>query len=209
MRMHLKNRKLKLKRVGLIKNIKFNSKNLIIFLVSFAIISLILGIIFFLILNNADKLSSLNTNYFETKEYDYIVLFRNNFLENTFNFFLIWVLGLSIIGIIFILVIYFFHFFTVGFSIASIFSKYGIKGILGTLLYLFPSKIIYLIVLFFLSFFAIKISYKFLKLCFGKEEITIKKEMNIYFKVIVFGFIMSLLITLLEIFIDPFFLKLF
>lgn len=209
MRMHLKNKKLKINKFSFTKNIKFNSKNLFIFLIAFSVIAFILGIIFFLVLNSSDKLSNDASSFFKIKDnYNYIILFRNSFLENTFNTFLIWVLGLSIIGIILILVIYFFHFFSLGFSIASIFSKYSFKGILGSLLYLFPSKICYCLVLFLLTFFSIKMSYKLLKICFGKEE-SLKKDMNKYFKILVFTFIMALFISLLEIFIDPFFLKLF
>lgn len=210
MRMHLKNKKLKLKRIR--PKIKFTSKNLFIFLVSLFLVALLSGIIFFFLLNSSDKLSSTTdiTSYFKIKNnLNYVHLLKNSFLGNTFNIFLIWVLGLSVIGVLLIIVIYFFHGFSLGFSIAAIFSKYGFKGIFGTFTYLFPSKICYLIILFFTSFFAIKISYKLIKLCFGGEDINMRKEMNTYFKLLLFSFISAILISLLEVFIDPFFIKLF
>ena len=75
--------------------------------------------------------------------------------------------------------------------------------------YIFPSKIIYIITLFLLTFFAIKISYKLIKLCFTKEEINIKTEIEKYFKILLFSFITILFITLTTVFIDPLLIKLF
>ena len=212
MRMHLRNKKLKLNKGKYLKKIKFNSKNLFIFLLSLSVVAIIFGVIFFFILSSSDKVSSSSsiTDYFTIKDnYNYISLLKNSILENTFNIFLIWILGLSVIGVIVTIVIYFFHMFSIGFSIASIFSKYGAKGILGSICYLVPSKVCYIIVLFLLTFFAIKISYKLIVLCFGKEEIDMKKEMRKYFKIIIFAFISILFISILEVFIDPFFIKLF
>ena len=99
--------------------------------------------------------------------------------------------------------------FSIGFAIASIFGQYGIKGSVGMLCYLIPSKICYMIVLFLLTFFAIKISYKIIKLCFTKEEINIKEEIRKYFKILLFSFIAMLAISIMEIFIDPLLIKLF
>ena len=211
MRMHLKNKKIKLKRPKYIKRIKFTSKNLFIFLISLSITAFILGIVFFFILNSTDKLGNSSIDdYFTIKDnYNYLSLFRDSILENTFNIFLIWVLGLSVIGVFITVIIYFFHIFSIGFNIAFIFSKYGFKGIIGTLCYIFPSKICYILVLFLLTFFAIKISYKLISLCFLKKEIDMKKEMHKYFKIILFSFIAIIFISLLEMFIDPFFIKIF
>ena len=74
---------------------------------------------------------------------------------------------------------------------------------------MFPSRILYLIVLFLLTFYSIKISYKIIKLCFTKEEVYIKKEIKVYFKVLLFFFITMIGISFVEVFIDPTFIKLF
>ena len=203
--MRLKNKELKLKKIP---KIKFSSKNLFIFLISLFIVGLLTGIIFFLLMNNIDKNSIIDSNqYFNIDNSNYITSFRNNLLENTFNIFLIWILGLSVIGVIFVIIIYFFHAFSLGLTLASIVTKYKLKGIIGIFCYIFPSKICYLLILFLLSFFSIKISYKIIKVCFSKEKIDIKQDINKYFKILLFSFISILLISLLKIFIDPIFLN--
>lgn len=209
MKMNLKNksiRKIKISRI------KLTSKNLFIFLISFSIIALIVGMLFYYFLNNGDKDLAHNnvTSIFGLKEsYDYLNLLKTSLLQNTFNTFMIWLLGISVIGVIASIFIYFCEVFSIGFTIASIFGEYGIKGILASFCYLVPSKICYLVIVFLLTFFAIKISYKIIRLCFTNEDIKIKEEIRKYFKVLLFSFIAMIAISLMEVFIDPFLIKLF
>ncbi len=212
MRMNLKNKKYRSFRVMRFNKIKITSKNLFIFLVSFSIIAIILGIIFYFFLNESDKSLAITnmSNYFSIADnYNYFNAITESFLENTFNVFLIWILGISVIGIVAVIFIYFCQMFSIGFFIASIFGKYGVKGILGTLAYLFPSNICYVVLFFILTFFAIKISYKFITLCFGKEEVNIKEEIRKYFKILLFSFIVMIAVVLLEVFVDPIVIKIF
>ena len=184
MRMNLKNKSIK-KRSS--KSIRLNSKNLFIFLVSFSVITIIIGIVFYLLMSHSDKetVDNVVKNNFEIKNsYNYLVLLKKSILSNTFNIFLIWILGISVIGVVANVFIYFSHMFSIGFTVASIVSVYKTKGILYSLLYLIPSKICYLIVLFILTFYSIRISYKIFKLCFTSEEVNIKKEMKRYFKIL-------------------------
>ena len=212
MRMHLKNRKIRLKRINSINKINFNSKTLFIFLISLSLVALISGIIFYFVLNGADKnaIDKSISNIFNIKHnYNYFKIFKDSFLENNFNIFLIWVLGLSVIGIFINIIIYFFHIFTLGFNIAAIMSNYGIKGLIGSFCYLFPSKVCYVTTLFIITFFSIKISYKIITFLFLKKDFNIRNSMNSYFKFLFFAFIVVVFICLLETFIDPFFIKLF
>ena len=209
MKMNLKNRNLR----GIkIKAMRLTSRNLFIFLFSFSVVTLIIGIIFYFFLNTNDKaLATSNINdYFTIGEnYSYFNLFKDSIINNTFNIFLIWILGLSVIGVIANIFIYFFQMFSIGFTLASIFGNYGFKGIVGSFCYLFPSKICYVMMLFLLTFFSIKISYKVIRLCFTSTDINIKEEMRKYFKVLLFAFIFVLVIAILEVFIDPIFIKIF
>lgn len=209
MRMNLKNRKFK--KINFC-NIKFTSKNLFIFLISFSIIAIVTGVIFYFLLSSSDK-SSVDasvSNYFVFKENpNYVNLLKDSILGNTYNIFLIWVLGISVIGVLASIFIYFCELFSIGFSLASLFNIYGVKGILASICYLFTSKVCFIIVLFILTFFSIKISYKLIKLCFTKEDINIKKEISKYFKVLLFSFIMVIVISMLKVFVDPFLIKFF
>ena len=209
MKMNLKNKNFK--KFSLNK-IKFSSKNLFIFLVSFSIFAIILGIIFYFLLSSQDK-NSINTsitNYFViNNNIDYLKELKNNILVNTYSIFIIWILGISVIGILASVFLYFCELFSIGFSLAAIINTYSAKGIIYSIIYLFPSKICYLIVLFILTFFSIKISYKIIRICFTKDEIDIKKEISKYFKVLLFSFIIIIGISMLKVFIDPFLIRSF
>lgn len=207
MRMNLKNRSKKFN-----IRFKFNSKNLFIFLVSFSILSFIIGILFYFLVSSDDK-SSINSvviNNFKIKSsYNYLLILKNNLLSNTYNIFLIWVLGISVIGIIGVLFIYFCELFSLGFTTSAMFYTYKGRGILAFLCYIFPSKIIYVILLFLITYFAIKISYKVFILCFTNDDINIKLEIKKYFKVLLFVWILVVCVSILSVFVDPIFIKLF
>lgn len=203
--------KLKIKKRKIFR-IKLTSKNLFIFLISFSLITLILGMIFFLFLNSSDRQTAINNviDYFKVSDnYNYLKLLKNSFLENTFNTFLIWILGISVIGIIATIFIYFCQLFSIGFTIASIFSNYGIKGLFASFVYLFPSRLFYIATLFMLTFFAIKISYKIILLCFSNKDINLKAEVQKYFNVLLYSSIVMLFISVLEVFVEPIFINLF
>ena len=194
------------------KNIKLNTRNLFIFLLSFSIVTLILGFIFYFLISSQDKenVNQVVMNNFKIKEgYNYIKLLKESIFQNMYNISLVWVLGLSVIGVIAVIFIYFCEMFSIGFTMASIISTYKTKGILGIIVYIIPSKTCYIIVLFLLSYFSIRISCRIIKLLFTKEEIKIKKDMQKYFKVLLFCFIVMVGISMLEVFVDPFFIKLF
>lgn len=211
MRMNLK-RTTKRNKIFNIKNVKLNSRNLFIFLVSFSIISLLLGIIFYFIMSSGDKESvnsAVMNNFKISNSYNYIKLLKTSIASNTYNVLLIWVLGISVIGIIANIFIYFCELFSIGFNISSIISIYKSKSLVGVLIYLFPSKIVYILMMFVLTYFSIKFSYKIVLLCFSKKSIDIKKDMHKYFKVLLFSWIVTVLISLLNVFIDPVFINIF
>lgn len=210
MRMHLKKKRNILKNIK--HSIKFNNKNLLIFLIFLFIFSFILGIIFFFFLDKGDKVlsNSIIDSYFNIKNNSSIIVpLRESILEKTFNIFLIWILGISIIGILLVIVIYFFHGFSLGYTLSSLIYKYKIKGIIYFIGYISVSKIIFIFLIFLITFFSIKVSYKFIKLCFSKQDINIKPYINKYFKVLFYSFILVIFISLVEVLIDPFIINLF
>ena len=211
MRMNLKNSLKRKKRINF-RSIKLNSRNLFIFLISFSIISILIGILFYFIMSSTDK-NTVNNVVEETfkirDDYNYLLLLKKSILSNTFNTFLIWILGISVVGIVFNIFIYFCELFSVGFTLASIFSTYNAKGVIGALAYLFPSKVIYLIVMFILTYFSIKFSYKLISVLFMKNDINLKKEMHKYFKVLLFSWIIIIGVSMLNVFVDPVLIKLF
>ena len=211
MRMNLKSNS-KRNKVFNIKNIKLNSRNLFAFLISFSIISIILGIVFYFIMSNSDQemVNSVVANNFKISDnYNYMKILKDSILSNTYNVLLIWILGISVIGIFASVFIYFCELFSIGFTISSIIATYKSKSIVGILVYLIPSKIVYVIAMYILTYFSIKFSYKIIATCFLNSNINIKKEMRKYFKVLLFLWIVIIGISLLNTFVDPIFIKLF
>lgn len=214
MKMKLKNKEKKLKKINItnILNNKLTTKNLIIFLISFFIISFIIGSIFYIYLNSNDKeliKSNINTYFTIEDSIDYLKRFKDTLLETIFNVIKIWILGISVIGIVIVIFLYFIEGFSTGFTCFSIIKTFKFKGIVGTLSFLFPSRITYLFLFFVLSVFAIRISYKIILLLFFKKDIDINKEMKRYFKILIFSLIFSCFYSVLETFITPFMIKLF
>ena len=208
--MNLKNNK-KHRKIN-IKRINFNSKNLSIFLISLSVIAIIIGIIFYFILSKSDQdtVNRVVINNFKIKDnYDYIKILKNSILQNTYNQVLIWILGISVIGIMGNIFIYFFELFSIGFTISSIINTYKSKSVVRVLVYLFPTKVLEIITIYILTYFSIKLSYKIISVCFFNKNIDLKKEMKKYFKVLLICWIIGVCISLLSTFIDPILLKVF
>lgn len=191
------------------KEISKRNNILVLILVIF-IIGLIFGSIYITILSNNQKLLIMNkvSNFFKTipkiKFEDKIDIFKNSLYSNLLCVSSIWILGISIIGIPMVFVIMFFKSFILSFSISSIFAKYGFKGIVKVLIYLFPSNIIFTIFILFLSTYSIIISSNIFLSAFKKETINFKLFMGKYLFLLVIGVLISILCALYDAFINPF-----
>ena len=120
--------------------------NLTVIVLVIFIIGLIFGSIYITILSNDQKTTILKqvTQYYKdipkSTFDDKLDIFRNSLLSNIIYISTIWILGISLIGLPIIFIMLFFKSFILGFSVSSIFAKYGIKGIFKVLLYLLPEQ---------------------------------------------------------------------
>ena len=197
MKMQLKNKKL---RFGKINFDFLNKKNYFIFLVSLFII----GIVKQNILDEVNNFFTLKDNY------NYLNILLSYTKSNIFNFLLIWFLGISIIGIIVILFLYFINAFSLGFIISVFIYSYAFKGIIGSICYIFPSKILYLITLLILTFFGCLMGINLIRNILNKEN---NNNLSIFFlkylKILFISLIFAILIALFDTFITPFMIKAF
>ena len=144
-------------------NIRIN-KNLFVFLVVIIAVGIAAGSVFVTVLNNEDKVMVS----------DYLNNFLNNLNSNNLNYsgtlvntliftlggaFLIWLLGISVIGFILILLFLFIKAFALGFSIGSIIINFNFKGILIALAYIVPHHIINMMIFLLISSYALILSY--------------------------------------------------
>ena len=195
------------------KNELKNKNNLTVLVLIVFIIGLIFGSIYITILSQNQKGESLSqiTSYYKNLPKlnfeDKIDIFKNSLYSNLLYMIIIWALGISIIGVPIIFIMIFFKSFLTGFSISNIFAKYGISGIIKVLLYLLPSNIIIITYIIFLSTYSIFISSKIFKSAFKKQTINFKSFMGKYLFVLIIGILISILCSLYEAFINPFFYK--
>lgn len=121
---------------------------------------------------------------------------KNSLIINYLFVGIIWILGLTIIGVLINIFLTFIKGFLVGFSISSIFLTYNAKGLVAILLYTFPTQIINLIVVSILSIYSIMFSKNLLQIITGKtknNKIMLKKYLVILMMSIILSFISSLL----------------
>jgi len=190
-------------------------KKVYIFLIGLIIIGMLSGISFWFMISNEDKLLVTNdlTNFFncikEGANINYWGSLFNSVVTNLLYVVLIWLLGISIIGLPVILIMLAVKSFIVGFSISSIIAIYGFKGILGAFVYVFPHQIGFLLLLILLGFYALSFCIKLFKYLFLKQIINFKVAMRKYLKILILSCGAAVFLSLFETFISTYFIKLF
>ena len=189
-----------------------SQKKLYIFLIGLAILSLIFGIIFIFLVSDSN-LEMIYTNiscYFnDIKSLKNTDILINSLYNNLIYIGVLWLLGMSIVGLPIIIVIFCFKFFITGFSISSIIYTFKAKGILKMFIHLFPHQIVYLIILLLICFYSVSFCIKLFKYLFLKKMINFKEVMSKYFKVLFISCLVSLFVSLYESYISLYLLNLF
>lgn len=187
-------------------------KNLSIFLIILLIIGLIAGSIFSSILNTSDKilvnehLNSFLTNI-EQNKINTLETFKNNFFQDLFNSILIWLLGISVIGLPIIIIIYFSSSFILGFTIGSIITTFKLKGCLFAFIYVFPFEIINLLVFMLLVMYSMTFSFKMIYSVLKKKTIDFKIMINKYLIILFITIIINLVTAIYNSYFLPIIIK--
>lgn len=192
------------------------NKKIVIFILIIFIIGVIFGSLFVNFINNDDKKALINkVGEFITniKKLDSSIFglecFKKNLLSNIFILFFIYILGLSLIGILAVIFILFFKGFTLGLTIGMFIYKYSLKGVILSFMYLFPCYILILLIYIFISSYAVYISFKFIKAIINKSTINFKQFLGKYTLVLIISLISILVCTLIDSYLTPVVIKLF
>ena len=140
------------------------------FIMFIIILGIISGSLFLVVLKDTDHnlvIEKINTN---TNNINNIEAFKNAFVENIIFVILIWILGMSIIGIILNIFIIYLKGFIIGFSLSSFFLVYKYKGLLAALIYAFPTSIINILVCLLLGVYSVLFTINLWKIIFLKEK---------------------------------------
>lgn len=196
----------------LIKTILPNKKENLLIL-SLLIIGMIAGTTFLLFLSDTDKtlvtqqVSSFFQNI-QNNNINYGQTFLNGIILNITYLFIMWVLGLSMLGLPINLFLVFLKGFLISFTISAILYIYSWKGLVAVCIYVIPIQLLQII-----SFLLIGVyTYHFSKNLF----IAIKYPQNNFFKknfkkyslILIISFLLSTISLTIETYLFPIILKL-
>ncbi len=200
------------KEVDKLKSRIKTSKKFTIFFVVLLLVGVVSGTLFITLLSSADKslvkeyLNSYMT-HIEKNKINYLPIFCNSFLKEFLMSGIIWLLGISVVGIPIILFLFFKEAFVLGFSIGSMLFVYKGKGLLYAFFYIFPCQILNIISYGLLLMYALSVSVKMIESVFKHKTIDFKTIMNKYSKVLGIILILFFISALLETFLIPNVLK--
>lgn len=192
---------------------KIRTRKLLIALIIVMAVSFISGVLFVSVLSdgNQELIKSSINNYFNginNNEMNYLRSLYSVLTGNLFLVLFLWVIGISIIGIILVILILAFKSFLVGFSFTSIIYTYGFKGILTGIIYIIP-EIINLFVVFVISYYSVSFSFVLFNMLFRKKEHNKKVIVSRYIKLLFIAIVAMILISLISVFVIPNVLRLF
>lgn len=189
------------------------NKKVNLFVIFIVILGIISGSLFLMVLNENDKsevineistfMANINTNNINNLNY-----FKNSLIEGMILIILSWILGMSIIGVIFNIFFIYMKSFIIGFSISSFILVYKYKGILSSLIYVIPSQLINILIILILGVYTLLFSKYLFKMIFFKDKTV---NLGKFFKkyVLVFGIciILCVISSLCEAYLLPSLLK--
>lgn len=189
------------------------NKKLNLFVIFIVVLGIISGSLFLMVLNENDKsevineistfMANINTNNINN-----LNSFKNSLIEGMILIILSWILGMSIIGVIFNIFFIYMKSFIIGFSISSFILVYKYKGILSSLIYVIPSQLINILIILILGVYTLLFSKYLFKMIFLKDKTV---NLGKFFKkyVLVFGIciILCVISALCEAYLLPSLLK--
>ena len=189
------------------------NKKVNLFVIFIVVLGIISGSLFLMVLNENDKsevineistfMANINTNNINN-----LNSFKNSLIEGMILIILSWILGMSIIGVIFNIFFIYMKSFTIGFSISSFILVYKYKGILSSLIYVLPSQLINILIILILGVYTLLFSKYLFKMIFLKDKTV---NLGKFFKkyVLVFGIciILCVISSLCEAYLLPSLLK--
>lgn len=195
-----------------LKNILKYDKKIMFFLNIIAVIGIISGSIFVIIINKNDKkmmIVSINNLFNKIKEnnFDFLSIFKNTIFNNFIISFIIWIIGISVIGIVITILLVFYKCFILSFTISSIIYVYSFKGIILSIIYIFPHMIVNILTFLYISSYSIKLSIILTKTILKRENLNFKQFLNNYLKVLLISIVILFLSSIYESIIMPYILK--
>lgn len=195
----------------LINNIKFEKKY-VLFSIIIVILGIITGSLFIVILNSADKkivieyISDFINNIGNINSNE---LLKNIILNNFSIILLMFIIGFSFFLFPINIIILFYKSFVVGFTLSSFILTYNIRGLLYSIIYIFPHLIINILIFALLTAFTARISINMIKHIINKKNVNMRVYFNKYCTLIPIVLFLISLTSLYETYIMPYLTNLF
>ena len=200
-------------KINSIKSIIFPSKKINIFVISILFLGLISGAVFGNIISINDKtlvidkiklfISNINSDSINGIE-----VFKNGISVNMLYLGIIWVMGMTFVGVVLNVVILFIKSFILGFSLASFIMVYSYKGLILSLIYLLFGQILNILVIVMVTIYGIMFSSKLNLIIFkNKQDNNILKFFRNYVFILITAIIVSIISSISEAFLLPAIIK--
>ncbi len=186
---------------------KIINKRIVVINVILFVLGLLAGIIFLISTSNLDKLIIKEEIIDFFTQIKTSKAFFNNFLIS-FKYNIMYLVIILVSSIIFIaspiiLFVNFYKGFLIGFLISSIVLTYKLKGIIYALLILIPHHIIMILLIIGYSSIMLEFSYKLFKGTYKSENINLKLFIEKIGILFIGASLVSLIASLLEIYLNP------
>lgn len=196
-----------------IKNIIFPSKKINFTVISILILGVISGAIFSNIIDLNDKKLVLDKiqlfiSNIDTQSINNIESFKNSIITNLSYSIIIWILGMTIIGIIINIFLLYLKGFIFGFTLSAFILTYSYKGMILSILYTLFGQLLNLVVIIILSIYSIMFTFNFVKqIIKSKYNMNIPKYFKNYSLIFLITIIISLISSISEAFVFPTLIK--
>lgn len=192
---------------------KNTKKRLFKVLTILIIAGFIFGLLYIAIISKSNK--ELIKNTFNTlflnihnNSYNYTTSLINNIKSNVLLTLIVWILGISIIGIPCSIIYLFYKSFVLGFTCSSIIYVYGLKGIIPMFIFIFP-LLIDLLVILIVVFYAVQFSNRLYLYLFKRKTINMDVIARKYTKLLIIMLLILLISSLFSSFLVPKLIKSF
>ena len=193
-------------------NIIFPSKKINIFVITILFLGVISGAIFSNIIDLNDKKIVLDKiqifiSNIDNQSINSIIAFKNSIITNLTYSTIIWILGMTIIGIIINIFLLYLKGFIFGFSLSAFILTYSYKGIILSILYTLFGQLLNLIVIMILTIYSIMFTVNYIKQIRSKQNLNLPKFFKNYTLIFVITLIITLISSISEAFLFPTLIK--
>ncbi len=187
----------------ILPNKRINSLIFILFIIGF-----ISGCLFLTIINVEEKEMVVNqvTNFISNinnNSINNLDLLKNSLLNNYIYIIVLWVLGLSVIGVIINIFLVYIKGFILGFTLSSIVLTYKVKGLLFSFVYVFPNELLKVLIIILLGVYSLTLSSDIIKELLKKKDNNIRVIFKRYIVILGISIILVGVSSLYESYVIP------